>query len=47
VLSDVQSARGAPGTEAIVDQALEKAGSLQFLLKQAEATIDGLRRSGR
>ena len=26
-----------------MDQAVEKAGSLRFLLKQAEATIEGLR----
>ena len=31
------------GQKAIVDQAVEKAGSLHFLLKQAEATMDGLR----
>jgi chromosome segregation ATPase len=31
------------GQKALVEQAVEKAGSLQFLLKQAEATIDGLR----
>ena len=44
VLADVQSSLEAlQGQKAIVDQALEKAGSLQFLLKQAEATIDGLR----
>jgi DNA repair exonuclease SbcCD ATPase subunit len=29
--------------KAIVDQAVEKAGSLQYLLKQAEAVIEGLR----
>jgi len=29
--------------KSIVDQAVEKSGSLQFLLKQAEAAIDGLR----
>ena len=32
---------------ALVDQAVEKAGSLQFLLKQAEAAIDGLREERR
>jgi hypothetical protein len=32
---------------AIVDQAVEKAGSLQFLLKQAEAVIEGLREERR
>jgi chromosome segregation ATPase len=31
------------GQKAIVDQAVEKAGSLQFLVKQAEASIEGLR----
>jgi hypothetical protein len=31
------------GQKAIVDQAIEKTGSLQFLLKQAEAAITGLR----
>jgi chromosome segregation ATPase len=31
------------GQKAIVDQAVEKAGSLRFLLKQAEAMIDTLR----
>jgi hypothetical protein len=31
------------GQKAIVEQAVEKAGSLRFLLKQAEAMIDGLR----
>ena len=31
------------GQKVIVEQAVEKAGSLKFLLKQAEATIDGLR----
>ena len=31
------------GQKALVDQAVEKAGSLQFLLRQAEAMIDGLR----
>ena len=31
------------GQKAIVDQAVEKTGSLRFLLKQAEAMIDGLR----
>ncbi len=31
------------GHKALVDQAVEKAGSLQFLLRQAEAMIDSLR----
>jgi chromosome segregation ATPase len=31
------------GHKALVDQAVEKAGALQFMLKQAEAMIDGLR----
>ena len=31
------------GQKALVDQAVEKAGSLQFLLRQADAMIDGLR----
>jgi DNA repair exonuclease SbcCD ATPase subunit len=31
------------GQKAIVDQAVEKAGTLKFLLKQAEAMIEGLR----
>ena len=35
------------GQKALVDQAVEKAGSLQFLVKQAEATIDGLREERR
>lgn len=44
VLTDVQSSLEAlQGQKALVDQAVEKSGSLQFLLKQAEATIDGLR----
>jgi chromosome segregation ATPase len=44
MLVDVQSSFEAlQGQKAIVDQALEKAGSLQFLLKQAEATIESLR----
>jgi len=41
---DVRSSLEAlQGQKAIVDQAIEKAGSLRFLLKQAEAMIDGLR----
>ncbi len=44
LLVDIRSSLEAlHGEKAIVDQALEKAGSLQFLLKQAEATIEGLR----
>jgi chromosome segregation ATPase len=44
LLVDVRSSLEAlQGEKAIVDQAVEKAGSLQFLLKQAEATIEGLR----
>ena len=44
LLGDVRSSLGTlQGQKAIVDQAIEKTGSLQFLLKQAEATIDGLR----
>jgi hypothetical protein len=31
------------GQKTIVDQAVEKAGSLRFLLKQAEAMIENLR----
>jgi hypothetical protein len=44
LLADVRSGLEAlQGQKAIVDQAVEKAGSLQFLLKQAESTIEGLR----
>ncbi|TMQ49348.1 MAG: hypothetical protein E6K73_10200 [Candidatus Eisenbacteria bacterium] len=44
LLVDVRSSLEAlQGQKAIVEQAMEKAGSLQFLLKQAEAAIDGLR----
>ncbi len=44
LLVDVRASLEAlQGEKAIVDQAVEKAGSLQFLLKQAEATIEGLR----
>jgi DNA repair exonuclease SbcCD ATPase subunit len=44
LLVDVQSSLEAlQGQKAIVDQAVEKAGSLRFLLKQAEAMIEGLR----
>jgi len=43
-LVDVRSSLEAlQGQKAIVDQAVEKAGSLRFLLKQAEAMIEGLR----
>jgi chromosome segregation ATPase len=43
-LVDVRSSLEAiQGQKAIVDQAVEKASSLRFLLKQAEAMIDGLR----
>jgi hypothetical protein len=31
------------GQKVIVDQAVEKAGALRFLLKQAEGMIEGLR----
>ena len=48
LLVDVRSSLEAlQGQKALVDQAVEKAGSLQFLLKQAEATIDGLREERR
>ena len=44
LLIDVRSGLEAlQGQKVIVEQAVEKAGSLKFLLKQAEATIDGLR----
>jgi len=44
LLADVGSSLDAlQGQKAIVDQAVEKAGSLQFLLKQAEVAIEGLR----
>lgn len=44
LLIDVRSSLEAlHGQKAIVDQAVEKAGSLRFLLKQAEAMIEGLR----
>ena len=44
VLADVQSGLEAlQGQKAIVEQAVEKAGSLRFLLKQAEAVIESLR----
>ena len=44
LLVDVNSSLEAlQGQQVIVEQAVEKAGSLQFLLKQAEAMIDGLR----
>jgi chromosome segregation ATPase len=44
LLVDVNSSLEAlQGQRVIVEQAVEKAGSLQFLLKQAEAMIDGLR----
>ena len=44
LVTDVRSSLAAlEGQKAMVDQAIEKAGSLQFLLKQAEATIDSLR----
>ena len=43
-LVDVRSSLEAlQGQKAIVEQAVEKAGSLRFLLKQAEATIESLR----
>ena len=44
LLADVRSSLEAlQGQKAIVDQAVEKAGSLRILLKQAEAMIEGLR----
>jgi hypothetical protein len=44
LLSDVQSSlESLQGQKVVVDQAVEKAGSLQFLLKQADAMIEGLR----
>lgn len=43
-LVDVRSGmESLQGQRALVDQAVEKVGSLRFLLKQAEAMIDGLR----
>ncbi|HEV8480778.1 MAG TPA: hypothetical protein VGR66_08275 [Candidatus Eisenbacteria bacterium] len=48
LLVDVRSSlESLQAQKALVDQAVEKAGSLQFLLKQAEATIDGLREERR
>ena len=48
LLADVRSSLEAlQRQKAIVDQAVEKAGSLQFLLKQAEAAIEGLREERR
>ena len=44
LLVDVRSSLEAlQGQKAIVDQAVEKTGSLQFLLRQADAAIEGLR----
>ena len=44
LLVDVRgSLEALQGQKALVDLAIEKAGSLRFLLKQAEATIDGFR----
>jgi len=44
LLADVRSSlETIHGQKALVDQAVEKAGSLQYLLKQADATIQGLR----
>ena len=44
VLADVRSSLEAlQGQKSLVDQAVEKSGTLQILLKQAEATMDGLR----
>jgi chromosome segregation ATPase len=44
VLVDVQSGLEAlQGRKVLVDQALEKTGSLRYLLKQAEAAIESLR----
>src|SRR5439155_15940389 len=44
LLVDIRSSLEAlQGDKALVDQAVEKAGSLQFLIKQAEAMIEGLR----
>ena len=43
-LADVRSSLEAlQGQKAIVEQAVEKAGTLRFLLKQADAMIEGLR----
>ncbi|MGH8897363.1 MAG: hypothetical protein ACRDZ4_10160 [Egibacteraceae bacterium] len=48
LLADVGSSLDAlQGQKTIVDQAVEKAGSLQFLLKQAEVAIEGLREERR
>lgn len=44
LLADVRSSLEAiHGQKALVDQAVEKAGSLQYMLKQADAAISGLR----
>jgi hypothetical protein len=44
LLADVGSSFAAlQEQKGLVDQAVEKVGSLQFLLKQAEAAIDGLK----
>jgi len=44
LLADVRTGVAAlQGQKVIVDHAVEKAGSLQFLLKQAESMIAGLR----
>jgi len=43
-LGDVRSGlESLQGQKALVDQAVEKVGALRFLLKQADAMIDGLR----
>jgi hypothetical protein len=44
LLVDVRSSLEAlEGQKAMVDQAVEKAAALQFLLRQADAAIEGLR----
>jgi DNA repair exonuclease SbcCD ATPase subunit len=44
LLGEVRSGLEAlQGQKAIIDQAVEKAGSLKFMLKQADAMIEGLR----
>jgi hypothetical protein len=48
LLVDVQSSLGVlEGQKPLVDQAVEKAGSLQSLLRQAEAAIGNLREANR
>jgi hypothetical protein len=44
LLTDVRSnLESLQGQKTLVDQAVERVSSLRFLLKQAEAMIDGLR----